>query len=149
MTPVAIAAAATPAPAAFSQTLPVNNPASSMADVDRLRALVAGVQPVGGDGAGVPPVNQTSQVEQGGFRTLGDSILEGVSKFNLGYNDSLNGITTKIEEISRADPLQLGNNFGEIMSLQIEIARWTMSVMGVDNASKAGTNTIKELSKGG
>jgi hypothetical protein len=24
-----------------------------------------------------------------------------------------------------------------------------MSVMGVDNASKAGTNTIKELSKGG
>lgn len=148
MTPVAIAAAA-PAPAAFSQTLPVNTPASSMADVDRLRALVAGVQPVGGDGAGVPPVNQNSQVEQGGFRTLGDSILEGVSKFNLGYNDSLNGITTKIEEISRADPLQLGNNFGEIMSLQIEIARWTMSVMGVDNASKAGTNTIKELSKGG
>lgn len=119
-----------------------------MADVDRLRALVAGVQPAGGS-SGTPPVNQAGQVEQGGFRTLGDSILEGVSKFNLGYNDSLNGITTKIEEISRADPLMLGNNFGEIMSLQIEIARWTMSVMGVDNASKAGTNTIKELSKGG
>ncbi|MBB5031228.1 hypothetical protein [Prosthecobacter vanneervenii] len=143
----AVIAAAAPAPAAFSQPLPVTPPASSMADVDRLRALVAGVQPV--SGTSTPPVNQAAQAEQGGFRTLGDSILEGVSKFNLGYNDSLNGITTKIEEISRADPLQLGNDFGQIMSLQIEIARWTMSVMGVDNASKAGTNTIKELSKGG
>ncbi len=145
MTPVAIAAAA-PVPAAFSQTLPVANAASSMADVDRLRSLVAGVQPAAGNVTTTPPVNQT---DEGGFRTLGDSILEGVSKFNSGYNDSLSGITAKIDEISRADPLQLGNNFGEIMSLQIEIARWTMSVMGVDNASKAGTNTIKELSKGG
>lgn len=146
MTPVAIVAAATPAPAAFTQTLPVTSAASSMADVDRLRSLVAGVQPARQTASFTPPVGQT---EQAGFRTLGDSILEGVSKFNSGYNDSLNGITAKIDEISRADPLQLGNNFGEIMSLQIEVARWTMSVMGVDNASKAGTNTIKELSKGG
>jgi hypothetical protein len=80
---------------------------------------------------------------------MGDSILDGVAKFNTGYNDSLDNITNKLEHIASTDPLELGSNFGELMALQVEIARWTMSVMGVDNASKAGTNTIKELSKGG
>lgn len=145
MTPVAIAAAA-PAPVAFSQAMPVTLQASSMADLDRLRALVAGVQPVGEN---VAPIQPTNKVDSGGFTTLGDSILDGVAKFNSGYNDSLESITNKLEHISSTDPLELGSNFGELMALQVEIARWTMSVMGVDNASKAGTNTIKELSKGG
>jgi hypothetical protein len=144
MTPIAIAAA--PAPAAFSQTMPVAIQAASMADLDRLRALVAGIQPSGESINLTPP---TTQVEQGGFRTMGDSILDGVAKFNTGYNDSLDNITNKLEHIANTDPLELGSNFGELMALQVEIARWTMSVMGVDNASKAGTNTIKELSKGG
>ncbi len=145
MTPIAIAAAA-PAPAAFTQALPVTVQVSSAADVDRLRALVAGIQPTGEKVDLTPP---TTKVDEGGFRTMGDSILEGVAKFNTGYNDSLDNITQKLEHISSTDPLELGSNFGELMALQVEIARWTMSVMGVDNASKAGTNTIKELSKGG
>jgi hypothetical protein len=144
MTPIAIAAA--PAPAAFSQMMPAAIQAASMADLDRLRALVAGIQPSGESINLTPP---TTQVEQGGFRTMGDSILDGVAKFNTGYNDSLDNITNKLEHIANTDPLELGSNFGELMALQVEIARWTMSVMGVDNASKAGTNTIKELSKGG
>ncbi|GAA5149746.1 hypothetical protein GCM10023213_47860 [Prosthecobacter algae] len=146
MTPVVLSAAS--APAALTQSLPVTLAASSSADLDRLRTLVAGVQPTGENvqvGLTPPP----GKIEESGFRTLGDSILEGVAKFNSGYNDSLSNITTKLEHISANDPLQLGNNFGELMSLQVEVARWTMSVMGVDNASKAGTNTIKELSKGG
>ena len=144
MTPIAIAAA--PAPAAFTQMMPVAIQAASMADLDRLRALVAGIQPSGESINLTPP---TTQVEQGGFRTMGDSILDGVAKFNTGYNDSLDNITNKLEHIANTDPLELGSNFGELMALQVEIARWTMSVMGVDNASKAGTNTIKEPSKGG
>lgn len=146
MTPVVLSAAS--APAALPQPLPVTLAASSSADLDRLRTLVAGVQPMGENlqtGLTPPP----GKIEESGFRTLGDSILEGVAKFNSGYNDSLSNITAKLEHISANDPLQLGNNFGELMSLQVEVARWTMSVMGVDNASKAGTNTIKELSKGG
>jgi hypothetical protein len=145
MTPIAIAAAA-PAPAAFSQMMPVTVQASSAADLDRLRALVAGIQPSGENVDFIPPTNKT---ESSGFRTMGESILDGVAKFNTGYNDSLSNITNKLEHIASTDPLELGSNFGELMALQVEIARWTMSVMGVDNASKAGTNTIKELSKGG
>ncbi len=145
MTPIAIAAAV-PTPAAFSQMMPVTLQASSAADVDRLRALVAGIQPAGENVDVMPP---PTSIENSGFRTMGDSILDGVAKFNTGYNDSLSNITNKLEHIANTDPLELGSNFGELMALQVEIARWTMSVMGVDNASKAGTNTIKELSKGG
>ncbi|MBB5037725.1 hypothetical protein [Prosthecobacter dejongeii] len=147
MTPIALSAAAQASvPAAFSAPLPVTVQASSAADLDRLRSLVAGVLPAGANTTAQPPVGQ---VETTGFRTLGDSILEGVAKFNSGYNDSLGNITTKLEQISASNPLNLGTDFGEIMALQVEVARWTMSVMGVDNASKAGTNTVKELSKGG
>lgn len=144
MTPSIVAVAA-PAPTVLTQTMPVTAQAGSMYDVERLRALVAGVQPAGETLA----VNAPLQVQEGGFRTLGDSILDGVAKFNTGYNDSLDNITQKLEHIASTDPLELGSNFGELMALQVEVARWTMSVMGVDNASKAGTNTIKELSKGG
>ncbi len=145
MTP-AILAAAAPAPTVLTQTLPMTAQVSSAYDVDRLRALVANVQPTGENVGINPPVNN---LEQGGFRTMGDSILDGVAKFNSGYNDSLSSITHKLDHIASTDPLQLGSNFGELMALQVEVARWSMSVMGVDNASKAGTNTIKELSKGG
>jgi len=147
MTPIAFSAAAqVSAPAAFGPPLPVTLQASSAADLDRLRSLVAGVQPAGENVAVQPPV---TQMEPTGFRTLGDSILDGVAKFNSGYNDSLGNINAKLEQIAATNPLNLGTDFGEIMALQVEVARWTMSVMGVDNASKAGTNTIKELSKGG
>ncbi len=146
MTPCILAAAA-PAPTVLTQMMPMTAQASSAYDVDRLRALVASVQPQGEMTVGInPPVGQT---EQSGFRTMGDSILDGVAKFNTGYNDSLSSITNKLEHISSTNPLELGSNFGELMALQVEVARWTMSVMGVDNASKAGTNTVKELSKGG
>lgn len=145
MTP-AIAAVAASLPSAPASSFPVTPPASSAYDVDRLRALIAGVHPAGENVTTTPPVTQT---ESGGFNTMGDSILQGVAKFNTGYNDSLETINTKLQHISSTNPLDLGNNFGELMELQVEVARWTMSVMGVDNASKAGTNTIKELSKGG
>lgn len=146
MTPSIIAAAA-PAPTVLTQTLPMTAQASSAYDLERLRSLVAGVQPTG-ENVGVPPAT-IAQTEQSGFRTMGDSILAGVAKFNSGYNDSLQSISNKLEHVASKDPLELGSNFGELMALQVEVARWTMSVMGVDNASKAGTNTIKELSKGG
>ena len=45
--------------------------------------------------------------------------------------------------------MAIGNDFADTVALQLEVARWSMSVMGIDNSSKAGTNTIKELSKGG
>lgn len=148
MTPSIVAAAA-PAPSVLTQSLPMTAQASSAYDLERLRSLVAGVQPTGENvNAGLPPA-AIAQTEQSGFRTMGDSILAGVAKFNSGYNDSLQSITNKLEHVASKDPLELGSNFGELMALQVEVARWTMSVMGVDNASKAGTNTIKELSKGG
>lgn len=120
----------------------------SAQDVDRLRSLVADVPPAQ-NVSNVNPNTTVAPTQDTEFRTLGDSILNGISKFNSGYHDSLNSISQKIETISNTDPLQLGSNFGEIMALQVEVARWSMSVTGVDNASKAGTNTIKELSKGG
>lgn len=142
MTP--IAAAVVPVATPIINTPPITAQASSAYDVERLRNLIAGVQPAGEQVNLTPPVAQT---EPGGFVTLGDSILQGVAKFNSGYNDSLEGINSKLKDIS--NPLSLGDDFGKLMELQVEVARWTMSVMGVDNASKAGTNTIKELSKGG
>lgn len=143
MTPVLAAAA--PAPTVLTQSLPMVVQASSPQDLERLRSLVAGTQPAGENIA----VTTATETGSGGMRTFGDSILEGVAKFNSGYNDSLSSITHRLEHIASTDPMKIGNDFGEIMALQVEVARWTMSVMGVDNASKAGTNTIKELSKGG
>ena len=147
MTP-AISIAAAPPPPAFTQPAALTAQASSAQDVDRLRALVAGVQaPAANSPAPVnPPVAEPQKI---GFRSLGDSILDGLANFNAGYNDSLSGINNKVQQIAEGDPVEFGNNFGEVMALQVEIAQWTMSVMGVDNASKAGTNTVKELSKGG
>ena len=121
---------------------------SSAYDLERLRSLVAapetnsGVQQIGGSA----PVGQTQQVHS---RTMGDSILEGLSRINSGYNNSLDSINNRLNTISTTDASSLGNNFGEMMALQMEVARWSLSVTGVDNSAKAATNTVKELSKGG
>jgi hypothetical protein len=143
MTPAIVAAA--PAPAALTQTLPMTVQASSPHDLERLRSLVSGTQT--GENVNLTP--PAAQVENDGMKTFGDSILEGVSKFNSGYNDRLTSITDKLAYIADTNSLDIGNNFAQMMGLQVEIAQWSMSVMGVDNASKAGTNTVKELSKGG
>lgn len=132
-----------------------SNPATSpqaagsfnVQDLERLRNLVAEVPSAPNVTEALPP-QQVQEVQKAEIQTLGDSILDGITSFNSGYHDSLKNISAKIDRISNADPLQLGSNFGEIMTLQVEVARWSMSVTGVDNASKAGTNTIKELSKG-
>lgn len=123
---------------------------SSPQDLEQLRAMIAStaapsVAPVQAPAAPAA----AAAVEPTKFNTLGDSILDGISHFNTGYHDSLSTINSRLEHISSTGPLKLGSDFGEIMALQVEVARWSMSVMGVDNASKAGTNTIKELSRGG
>jgi hypothetical protein len=148
MNPAITIATAPVANTPLSQPVAVTAQASSAQDLERLRTLVQGVQAPAANAqvTATPPVAETEKI---GFRSLGDSILDGMAKFNAGYNDSLNGINAKVQEISESDPVDFGNNFGEVVALQVEIAQWTMSVMGVDNASKAGTNTIKELSKGG
>ena len=56
--------------------------------------------------------------------------------------------TTSPSMVVRTESAGL-TNFSEILALQIDVSKWSMSVMGVDNASKAGSNTIKELSHGG
>ncbi len=146
MTP-AISIAAAPVAPPIPQPTAITTQASSAQDLDRLRSLVSGVTAPGAN-AQAPATGPVTETESSGFRSLGDSILEGVAKFNKGYNESLSGINAKVQEIASGDAVDFGNNFGEVMALQVEIAQWTMSVMGVDNASKAGTNTIKELSKG-
>lgn len=140
MTPLPVTVAAATVASPIASTPPITLQSSSAYDVERLRNLIEGAQP----SAPAPPVAQVGTDE---FVTLGDSILQGMAKFNVGYNESLESIHKKLQDIS--DPTTLGNDFGQIMELQVEVARWSMSVMGVDNASKAGTNTIKELSKGG
>lgn len=140
---------------AASAAVPAPLGTSSPQDVEALKALVASTP---APEAVTTPANAVQApemppsvdgVQESRFTTLGDSILDGISKFNTGYHDSMNAINARLEHISSTGPLQLGSNFGEILALQVEVARWSMSVMGVDNASKAGTNTIKELSRGG
>jgi hypothetical protein len=150
MTPPIAAAIAAPVQTAVTQPQMLQPTGVSPAgDLERLRALVASSAPPAGYVEAAPTPPPTVAVEQSAFRTLGDSILESISSFNSGYNQSLESINTKLDSISSTNTLDLGSNFDEIMGLQVEIARWSMSVMGVDNASKAGTNTVKELSKGG
>ena len=124
---------------------------SSSTDLERLRALIA---EVGGtqdaniaEAAAASEVQGVSQTE---MRAPGDAILEGISGLKDGYHGTLDAIENRLQVISNGDPsAALGSDFSQIMGLQLDIARWTMSVMGVDNSTKAGTNTIKELSKGG
>lgn len=137
-------AAVTRAPAA----LPAGS--NSPQDLDALRTAVANASPQ-------PPqtIDVSSAAPQVGgavessFRSPGDSILEGIAGLKDGYEESLGAIENRIERLASGDPMKIGNNFSETVALQLDIARWSMSVMGVDNSAKAGTNTIKELSKGG
>jgi hypothetical protein len=137
---VVAATAAVPAPLGVS----------SPQDLEQLRAMIASTAAPAVAPAQAPAAPAAANaVGHTEFTTLGDSILDGISHFNTGYHDSMSAINSRLEHISSTGPLKLGTDFGEIMALQVEVARWSMSVMGVDNASKAGTNTIKELSRGG
>jgi hypothetical protein len=147
MTPPITAAVTLAAQTAATQPQAVPTGQFAQSDLERLRSLVASTQPPTSYQQAAPPA-PPEVVDKSTFQTLGDSILQGISSFNSGYQEGLESINTKLKSISSDSALNLGNNFGEIMGLQVEIARWSMSVMGVDNASKAGTNTVKELSKG-
>lgn len=143
-----------------AQSAPAASTATSSAyDLDRLRAAIAAgnnqaaaaatptttVQPTQAptDATAVKPTEATES------RTMGDAILQGLSKINSGYNSSLDTINSHLNELAHTDPSAIGNNFSEMMGLQMEVARWSLSVTGVDNSSKAATNTVKELSRGG
>lgn len=137
--PASVSPALTPVPSSFQAE-----------DLARLRELIQATasqtaNPLGVHPATPMPAGPTEAVQPGG---LGDSILQGILRFGDGYQKSMSTIDTRLREVTQADSNGLAN-FGEILALQVDVARWSMSVMGVDNASKAGSNTIKELSRGG
>ncbi|HSJ01067.1 MAG: hypothetical protein ACAI34_18535 [Verrucomicrobium sp.] len=134
----AVSAAALPAPLGVS----------SPQDLEQLRTLIASTSGPAPAQAPAAP-SQAAPSTEVTPTTLGDSILNGLTNFNSGYNHGLESINTRINHLASTDPLKLGMDFGEVMALQIEVTQWSMSVTGMDNASKAGTNTIKELSRGG
>ncbi|MDA8908701.1 MAG: hypothetical protein P1U81_15645 [Verrucomicrobiales bacterium] len=117
-------------------------------DLERLRELVSGIssQMEAGPSPGGVDVGSVSD---SGFRSPGDAILDGISRMKQGYEESLDSIQNRLGALAEGDPMAIGNDFAETVALQLDVARWSMSVMGIDNSSKAGTNTIKELSKGG
>lgn len=135
---------ATVAPAAAVEALP----ALSSTDLDRLRLLLQHTaSQTANPGANLPIPEAVARVAPEATRSFGDSILEGVMRFRTGYQDSVSSINQRLEAVSQNERAGL-NNFAEILSLQVDVSKWSMSVMGVDNASKAGTNTVKELSRG-
>jgi hypothetical protein len=85
---------------------------------------------------------------EGVRRTFGDTILEGMMRFGNNYQSSLRAIEGRLQDVVKSEGSGL-TNFSEILALQIDVSKWSMSVMGVDNAAKAGANTVKELSRGG
>lgn len=117
-------------------------------DLERLRELVSGLssQMEAGPSPGVVDVGSVSESV---LRSPGDAILDGISRMKQGYEQSLDSIQNRLGALAEGDPMAIGNDFAETVALQLDVARWSMSVMGIDNSSKAGTNTIKELSKGG
>jgi hypothetical protein len=115
-------------------------------DLDRLRSLLQSAASQTANPQGVTPTSVPSGVEPTG--SLGDSILSGVLRFGSNYQSSIQSIETRLQDIVKQDSTGL-TNFSDILALQVDVAKWSMSVMGVDNASKAGSNTIKELSRGG
>jgi hypothetical protein len=114
-------------------------------DLNRLRSMMADMSSKN-EVAASQAVNAADNVA---VRSPGDAVLEGVAKIKNGYEDHLGSIETRLERISSGNALDLGNSFSETVGLQLEVAQWSMSVMGIDNSAKAGTNTVKELSKGG
>ncbi len=141
MTPVALSLppAAIATPAALE---PINqfNPS----DLERLRALVQATATQTANPGG-PAIALDGPAAT---RSFGDSILESMMKFTDNYQSSMHSIEARLQEVVKSDSKSL-TNFSDILALQVDVAKWSMSGMGVDNASKAGSNTIKELSRGG
>lgn len=143
MTTLAVGAPLAVTPSVALEPVSPANPT----DLDRLRSLIQATasqtaNPLGPTGAADAAASAT------GGKTFGDSILQGVLRFGDHYHHSMEAIDTRVQEIMGNEAAGL-NNFSDLIALQIDVSKWTMSVMGVDNASKAGANTIKELSKGG
>lgn len=145
MTPVA---PAIPLPAAA--TAPVEAAAFNPSDLDRLRELLQSTasQTVNSGGIGAVATPDSVTGVNGATRSFGDSILESVMRFGSNYQNSMKTIETRLQDVVRNDSNGL-TNFSDLIALQIDVSKWSMSVMGVDNAAKAGSNTIKELSRGG
>lgn len=143
------AAISVPIPAAVTgPATPAAMPALEATDLDRLRSLLQQTAAqTANPNPGVPAPEAVTEVAGEGTRTFGDSILQGMMSFRSGYQESVQSINHRLKGISGNEMAGL-NNFSEILSLQMDIGKWSMSVMGVDNATKAGTNTIKELSRG-
>lgn len=144
MTPLVGNVPATLTAAAFPEPLAP----SSASDLDRLRSLIQSTASQTANPAGNVAALELAAATTGAPRSLGDSILQGMLSFGDKYHQSMKLIETRVKDVvgAKGDGL---NNFADLMSLQIDVSKWSMSVTGVDNAAKAGTNTIKELSKGG
>lgn len=125
-------------------TTPAAIPALEATDLERLRSLLQQTASQTVNPTATPPAPEVAGERT---RSLGDSILEGMMRFREGYHDQVRSINQRIEGVAQNEMAGL-NDFSQIMSLQIDVSKWSMAVMGVDNASKAGTNTIKELSRG-
>lgn len=147
----------TPAAAVSAPVVVATNPALepvaafNPTDLERLRALIQATasqtaNPNGVSVSGIDPAGVVAKTGTTG--TFGDSILQGILRFGDSYQNSMKSIEGRLHEVAQADPSSLAN-FSDILALQIDVSKWSMSVMGVDNASKAGSNTIKELSRGG
>ncbi len=117
-------------------------------DLDRLRELIQSTASQTVNPNSILPPSATNEAGSVQGRSLGDSILEGVLRFGNNYENSMHSIESRLQDVVKTEGTGL-TNFSEILALQIDVSKWSMSVMGVDNASKAGSNTIKELSRGG
>ncbi len=141
----AVAPATLPAAApAVLEPAPSFNPT----DLDRLRTLIQSTASQTANPLGLAPVAPVGTDAVAKTRSFGDSVLESALRFGDNYKSSMSAIETRLQEVVKNDSAGLAN-FSDILALQVDVAKWSMSVMGVDNASKAGTNTIKELSRGG
>jgi hypothetical protein len=114
-------------------------------DLARLRELIQSTASQTANPGGAPPV---ADAAEGVAPSFGDSILAGMMRFGNNYQSSMRAIETRLQEVVANESAGL-SSFSEILALQVDVSKWSMSVMGVDNASKAGANTIKELSRGG
>jgi hypothetical protein len=139
-TPVVPAAVVNPALAEPAAVASFND-----SDLARLRELIQSTAAQTANPGGVPA---TGGAVEGTAASLGDSILAGMMRFGSNYQQSMRAIETRLEGVVAKESSGL-SNFSEILALQVDVSKWSMSVMGVDNASKAGANTIKELSRGG
>lgn len=146
MTPVA---PVVPLPAAAAAA-PLDAASFNPSDLERLRELLQATasQTANPQGVFPPTALDGTAAVSATTRSFGDSILEGVMRFGSNYQNSVKSIEGRLQEVVRNDSAGL-TNFSELLALQVDVSKWSMSVMGVDNASKAGANTIKELSRGG